>query len=192
MVDTAQCARSCTTNSARGRPLRDDRKGIVVDRVYHFTLKFAVPVRTTAPEDWIDRLAEAGSVDALVGTGIPGRLALEFDRSAANAHAALHSAVTDVQRAIPEARLIEAGPDYVGLTEIAELLGISRQAMRKIMSNNIESFPLPVHEGNPSIWHLKYVLDWMRQHQGRSIDENTEDVSTAAFRMNSVRRAAAA
>lgn len=54
--------------------------------------------------------------------------------------------------------MIEAGPDYVGLTEIAELLGISRQAMRKIMATNIEAFPLPVHEGNPSIWHLKNKL----------------------------------
>jgi predicted DNA-binding transcriptional regulator AlpA len=163
-----------------------------MDHIYQFNLKFAVPVRTTAPDDWIDRLAEAGCDDALVGTGMPGRLALEFDRAAADAHAALQSAVTDVQRAIPEARLIEAGPDYVGLTEIAELLGISRQAMRKIMSKNIESFPLPVHEGNPSIWHLKDVLDWMRQHQGRAIDEKTEDVSAAAFRMNSARRAVAA
>jgi len=56
------------------------------------------------------------------------------------------SAVPDVQRAIPGARLIEAGPDYVGLTEIAKLLGISRQAMRKVMAKNIETFPLPVHE----------------------------------------------
>lgn len=164
----------------------------MTDRTYQFTLKFAVPVRTIAPEDWIDRLAEAGCDDALVGTGMPGRLALVFDRSAADADAALQSAITDVQHAIPEARLIEAAPDYVGLTEIAELLGISRQAMRKIMSQNIESFPLPVHEGNPSIWHLKEVLDWMRQHQGRPIDKKTEDLSAAAYRMNSARRAVAA
>lgn len=73
--------------------------------------------------------------------------------------------------------MIEAGPDYVGLTEIAELLGISRQAMRKILTKNIETFPLPVHEGNPSIWHLKDVLGWMREEQGRAFDSAIEEVS---------------
>jgi len=163
-----------------------------MERTYEFSLKFAVPVRTTEPDDWIDRLAEAGCDDALIGTGIPGRLALEFDRLAPDADSALLSAVADVQRAIPEARLIEAGPDYVGLTEIAELLGISRQAMRKIMAKNIETFPLPVHEGNPSIWHLKDVLGWMRKEQGRAVDAAIEEVSAVACRVNSGRRAVAA
>lgn len=96
----------------------------------------------------------------------------------------LRSAVSDVQRAIPEALLIEAGPDYVGLTEIAELLGISRQAMRKTMAKNIETFPLPVHEGNPSLWHLKDVLMWMREEQGRAVDVRVEEVSVVACRVN--------
>ncbi|MEX2499759.1 MAG: DNA-binding protein [Wenzhouxiangellaceae bacterium] len=163
-----------------------------MERIYQFTLKFAVPVRTTEPDDWIDGLAETGCDDALVGTGTPGRLALEFDRTASDADSAMRSAVADVQRAIPEARLIEAGPDYVGLTEIAEFLDISRQAMRKIMAKNIEAFPLPVHQGNPSIWHLKDVLEWMRERQGRKIDAATEEVSVVAYRVNSNRRAVAA
>lgn len=163
-----------------------------MERTYEFTLKFAVPVRTAQPDDWIDRLAEAGCDDALIGTGIPGRLALDFDRVATDADSALRSAVADVQRAIPGARLIEAGPDYVGLSEIAELLGISRQAMRKIMAKNIETFPLPVHEGNPSIWHLKDVLGWMREEQGRAVDGVIEEVSAVAWRVNSGRGLVAA
>lgn len=163
-----------------------------MERNYEFTLKFAVPVRTAEPDDWIDSLADAGCDDALIGTGISGRLALEFDRTASDADSALHSAVEDVQRAIPEARLIEAGPDYVGLTEIAALLGISRQAMRKIMAKNIEAFPFPVHEGNPTIWHLKDVLDWMRKEQGREIDAPIEEVSVVAYKVNSTRPAVAA
>jgi len=163
-----------------------------MERTYEFTFKFAVPVRSAEPDDWIDSLAEAGCDDALIGTGIPGRLALEFDRVAPDANSALHSAVADVQRAIPEARLIEAGPDYVGLTEIAELLGISRQAMRKIMAKNIERFPLPVHEGNPSIWHLKDVLGWMREEQGRAVDAAVEEVAVVAWRVNLARRGAVA
>lgn len=163
-----------------------------MERTFEFTLKFAVPVRTAEPDDWIDRLADAGCDDALIGTGIAGRLALNFDRIATDADSALRSAVADVQRAIPEARLIEAGPDYVGLTEIAELLGISRQAMRKIMAKNIETFPLPIHEGSPSIWHLKDVLGWMREEQGRAVDAAIEEVSVVACRLNSGRRSVAA
>lgn len=163
-----------------------------MERIYRFTLKFAVPVRTIEPDDWVDRLAESGCDDALVGTGMPGRLALEFDRTASDADSALNSAVQDVQRAIPEARFIEAGPDYVGLTEIAALLGISRQAMRKIMAKNIEAFPFPIHEGNPTIWHLKDVLEWMRKEQGREIDASIEEVSVVARKVNSTRRAVAA
>jgi len=165
---------------------------MTMNRIYEFTLKFAVPVRTKEPDDWIDRLAEAGCDDALIGTGIPGRLALQFDRQASDAGSAIQSAVDDVQRAVPEARLIEAGPDYVGLTEIAALLGISRQAMRKIMAKNIETFPLPVHEGNPSIWHLQDVLVWMREAQGRESDAAVKEVAEVAFRVNLKRRAEAA
>ena len=163
-----------------------------MEHTYEFTLKFAVPVRTTEPDDWIDSLAEAGCHDALIGTGIPGRLALEFDRSASDADSALHSAIADVQRAIPEVRLIEVSPDYVGLTEIAELSGSSRQAIRKTMERNIATIPLPVHEGSPSIWHLKDVLEWLRQRQGRAVDHATEEISAAACRINASRCAIAA
>ncbi len=69
----------------------------------------------------------AGCDDALVGVGQPGRIALDFTREARSASEAVLSAIKDVQRAIPGARLIEAGPDYVGLTEVAEMVGVTRQ-----------------------------------------------------------------
>lgn len=51
-----------------------------------------------------------------MGVGQPGRLALEFTREAKSAQAAVGSALADVKRVIPTARLIEAAPDFVGLT----------------------------------------------------------------------------
>jgi len=63
--------------------------------------------------------------------------------------------------------------------------------MRKIMAKSIETFPLPLREGNPSIWHLKDVLGWMRREQGREIDAAIEEVSVVAWRVNSGRRVAA-
>ncbi|MNY01102.1 hypothetical protein D3C86_1336160 [compost metagenome] len=56
----------------------------------------------------VERLAEEGCDDALVGVGQPGRLALEFVREAPSAHGAIEVAIEDVGRAIPNARLIEA------------------------------------------------------------------------------------
>lgn len=56
----------------------------------------------------VERLAEEGCDDALVGDGQPGRLALEFVREAPSAHGAIEVAIEDVGRAIPNARLIEA------------------------------------------------------------------------------------
>lgn len=159
---------------------------------YEFTLKFAVPVRPDHPDDWVERLAEAGCDDALVGTGMAGRLALEFDREAENAEVALQSAIADVHRAVPEARLIEAGPDFVGLTEMADLLGISRQAMRKTVERYIDSFPLPVHEGNPSLWHLQDALEWLQRVQGRETEETLEEIARSAYALNRDRDAAAA
>ena len=56
----------------------------------------------------MDRLAEAGCDDALVGVGQPSRLALEFVREAASVHDAIEGAIEDVRRAVPNARLIGA------------------------------------------------------------------------------------
>ena len=44
----------------------------------------------------MDRFAEAGCDDALVGIGQPGRLALEFVREVSSAHDAIEGAIEDV------------------------------------------------------------------------------------------------
>lgn len=47
-------------------------------------------------------------------------------REVSNAREAVGSALADVRRAVPDAKLIEATPDLVGLTDVAELMGVSR------------------------------------------------------------------
>jgi hypothetical protein len=59
---------------------------------------------------------EAGCDDALVGTGQPGHIALEFRREAFSAEQALVSALSDVKKAIPCARLLEVTPAVVRMT----------------------------------------------------------------------------
>lgn len=102
----------------------------------------------------VERLGDAGCDDTLVGIGQPGRLALEFTREAADAGAAVRSALADVHRTAPSARLIEMTPDLLELTDVAEIVGVSRQNMRKLMLAHPESFPVPVHVGSASIWQL--------------------------------------
>jgi len=129
---------------------------------YTFTLKYQLTDDDRDPDALVERLCEAGCDDALVGIGQPGRLALEFTREAADADEAVRSALADVRRAAPTARLIEVAPDLVGLTDVADIVGVSRQNMRKLMLAHPGSFPAPVHEGSASIWHLADVLDWLQ------------------------------
>ena len=55
----------------------------------------------------VERLGEAGCDDAMIGVGQPGRIALRFTREAESAKHAIVSALVDVKKAIPAAKLIE-------------------------------------------------------------------------------------
>ncbi len=74
-----------------------------------FTLRFQLAEQDADHDELVERLGAVGCDDALVGIGQPGRIALEFLREAASAEAALASALADVVRAVPSARLIKNG-----------------------------------------------------------------------------------
>lgn len=151
---------------------------------YIFTLKYQLADHDSDPDALVERLGAAGCDDALVGVGQPGRLALEFIREAGSAEEAMRSALADVKAAIPSARLIEASPDLVGLTDVAELVKVSRQAMRKLMLTHRATFPVPVHEGSASVWHLAEVLDWLWERGGHEIDAGVLEVAQVALEVN--------
>ncbi|MFQ5548969.1 MAG: helix-turn-helix transcriptional regulator, partial [Woeseia sp.] len=154
---------------------------------YDFTLRFALGRPDADPESCLERLASEGCDDALIGLGSGGRIALNFTRRASSASDAVSSAVSDVKRAVPDAKLIEVGPDLVGLTDIAELLGFTRQNMRKLMIRNDTDFPLPVHDGKPAIWHLSTVLAWLKEKKPYPIDETLLDVARVSMQCNLLR-----
>lgn len=151
---------------------------------YEFTLKFRLPDVNADPEQFIDALAEAGCDDATVGIGQQGRIALGFTREAANALEAIVSAVQAVKGAIPGAELVEASPDFVGLTDVADLVGCSRQNIRKLMISNLATFPAAVHEGSQAFWHLRPILAWFSETQKREIDRSLIEVSEVTMRVN--------
>lgn len=151
---------------------------------FTFTLKYQLGQRDCEPNTLVERLGAAGCDDALVGTGIPGRLALEFTREAHDANEAVQSALADVRRAVPSAELIEVSPDLVGLTDVAQIVGVSRQNMRKLMLAHPDSFPAPVHEGSASIWHLADVLSWLQAKGGYQVALDILAVARVALQVN--------
>lgn len=156
---------------------------------YTFTLKYKLAAQDCDLDAIVERLGEAGCDDATIGVGQPGRLALVFSREGTSALEALVSALGDIKEAVPSARLVEAGPDFVGLTDVAEIAGVSRQNMRKLMLSHAVEFPPPVHEGSASVWHLSDVLDWLNSRGGYDIDAEVFDVARSAKQINLAKEA---
>jgi len=150
---------------------------------YEFTLRYSHPDSGVPTDRRLERLAEEGCDDALAGIGHSGRIALAFSREAGSAREAVLGAIADVRRAMPDARLIEAAPDLVGLTDVADTMGFSRQNMRKLMFGRSDA-PAPVHDSKPSLWHLAHVLEWLRTDRGYNVPPALLELSTVTMQVN--------
>lgn len=151
---------------------------------YTFALTFALGARAADTDDLIERLGAAGCDDAVVGVGRLGRLALEYAREAEDATRAVGSAVADVRSALPDAVLIEASPDLVGLTDVASLLGVTRQNVRKPIVSCDAPEPVPVHAGKPTIWRLAGVLRWLAREKRYPVPPELLGVAEATLQVN--------
>jgi hypothetical protein len=154
---------------------------------YTFTLTFNLAHRGDDPGKFLDALFEAGCDDSSVGIGQHGMIGLDFTRSAASAVEALRSAIRNARTAIPGAVLVHAGPDLVGLTEMAEIFGFSRQNMRKYATGQSaahDMFPAPAIMGEPSLWHLAEIASWLRLNTTVQPAPDVLEVSKAAARIN--------
>jgi len=156
-------------------------------KAYEFTLKFSLQNEAENPAEYIEKLGTAGCDDALVGIGQNGRIALNFVRESTSAYEAIVSAIADVKKAIPGSKLVEATPDIVGLTDVADLLGFTRQNMRKLMINSGSAFPQPFHEGKPAIWHLANILLWLKEHRNYKIEDTMIDIAITNMQFNLVK-----
>ena len=105
---------------------------------YEFKLSFKIAASEGDHDQIMMKLADADCTDALVGLGVGGHVSLEFIREANSALEAMLQAIEDVRQALPSAQLIEACPDLVGLTDVADIVGVSRQNMRKLMITHAE------------------------------------------------------
>jgi hypothetical protein len=141
---------------------------------YEFVLRFQLPADSDHPDQFLDCLYEAGCADAIVGVGLPGYIALDFSREAKNADEAVKSAISDVQKAIPAAKLLEVAPDLLNTTEIADLVSvqvgkITRQAMRKYAFGQIAKvksrFPAVAVSSSSPLWHVDEVISWLVENK---------------------------
>lgn len=152
---------------------------------YEFELTFKLP-QGKEPDQYFVAL-EISCSDAMIGTGQTGHMAFDFTRESKSAYDAIVSAVVDVKKAIPEALLVEATPDFVGLTDVADLLGFSRQYMRKLMVKSGTTFPSPIHEGKSSIWHLSNILTWLKENKKYEVEDTLIDVATINKKFNLIK-----
>jgi hypothetical protein len=153
---------------------------------YEFTLKFQLADAQIDPDQYVDKLYINGCDDALVGIGRKGQVSLQFIREANSASLAVMSALSDVHRAIPEAKLIEASPDYAGVSEVAQLLRCTRQNMRVLIERASDA-PPPVHEGTSSLWHLIDLLTWLKDSKAYTISPALLEMAQLTRLLNSVR-----
>ena len=157
--------------------------------LYEFVLTFRFTPADAAPEAFLDALFEAGCDDATVGTGRPGMIGIQFAREALSAEEAMASAIAGVRKAIPGAVLVEAGPDLVNLTDVAQLVGCTKQNIRKYASGEARRtgevpFPVPVVTSATSLWHFAEVAAWLRRHAGMQVSESVTEVAKAAAKVN--------
>jgi predicted DNA-binding transcriptional regulator AlpA len=151
---------------------------------YQFTLHFRLAHAVELNDADLDRLFEAGCDDANVGLGNPGHVALAFCRKADTASEALEIATSQVLSALLNAELTEAAPDLGGLSDVAELVEVSRQNLRKLMLNHPADFPAPTHAGSTLLWNMAEVLYWLEQRAGYSLAPGLLETTRATWATN--------
>jgi len=157
---------------------------------YDFILNFNLPDIPVNLDNFLETLATEGCDDALIGIGKKGRIALNFIRESSSATEAVYSAIRDVKRAIPQAVLTEVSPDFVSLTEVAKLLGCTRQNIRNLIIKDELNSPQPIYGGTPSIWHLSDILHWLYEEKNyrNRIDPNLLELSKVNKDFNIARK----
>jgi hypothetical protein len=70
------------------------------------------------------------------------------------------------------------------VTEVAEFVGRTRQNIRKLLLTCAAYTPAPVHEGNPSLWHLADLLVWLKDQKSYSIQTDLMDLAWTNKQVN--------
>lgn len=157
-----------------------------VTHTYEFEVLFKLNHPDQDPEECLGALLENGCDDATPGIGRKGYILLNFDREAETALEAVSSAIRDAQNALPDAELVEVGPDLVGVTDLAFLLEQTRQNVRHLMQVHSHTLPDPVKSGSgqtsADVWHLSELLHWLAGF--RDVNPLLKEVSQVTHLVN--------
>lgn len=80
------------------------------ESIHRFTLRFSLPEYMDG-EAAVQALGQAGLDDVLAGIGMPGRIALDFDRPGSDRDRVIQMAMIEVLRALPDVKLMAAEAD---------------------------------------------------------------------------------
>lgn len=115
-----------------------------------------------------------------------GILEADFDREAACFQAAVLSAITDLQRVFPEARLLRVDPDdLVTLSGIAHRVGRTHESIRLFAAGRRGPGGFPPCagrlEGRTQVWRWHDVVQWFEQSLGADVPEGANAAFLAAL-----------
>ena len=147
--------------------------------IFEFTITFAIPEKKWDIDDISDKIFASGFNDALVLMGIRGIIGLDVFRESPAAEKAIETAFDDVTKVFPDAVFLDVKPDLVSISDIATLVGQSRQNLRKLVE-----FPPPTITGPKPYWHLYQVIKWYEKRRMIPFSKNTIETSKAAWIFN--------
>ena len=138
-------------------------KEMAMAEAFEFELVFGIPEDAFDPYLLSDAVFAAGFEDALVGTGIPGLLAVEIEVEGGDGEQAILDAARRLLATLPKgSRLREVRPDLVSLADVAERLSVTRQSLQQ------RRMPPPTQGGLYRIDEVARVLaDAMQPVEGR-------------------------
>ncbi|QIK14458.1 DNA-binding protein [Leclercia sp. 29361] len=130
--------------------------------LYNFTLTLSGVTHET--EGLEDALYESGCEDALI-CAYGNSVYVEFDREAGSLDEAISSAVNNIESAAIGAIVESVDSALVGLSDIAEMTHMSRQAIAMLKDGTRGSgdFPCPIQriKGQSPLWDWGDVAHWL-------------------------------
>ncbi len=153
---------------------------------YQFQLVFLLHPNEDA-EQHLDALFEAGCDDGLMSIGKAGYLAADFTRESVTAYEAIKTAIKNITKAIPHAKLIKAGPYIANLSEMANLFGCTKQNLSKYArgeSLKKESFPCPIISGKVDYWYVLDIASWFYKQDKINIQKQDIEALKAIHDLN--------
>lgn len=153
-------------------------------KCYEFSLRFDISSCCKNDDQIDDSLFEAGCDDALVRHGRGGEINITFERQSSTALNAMLEAQQQVLLALPQAKLLEVKPDFVGPTDIARVYSLSRQRVQALVNTKLSHVHPLTHVGNTQIFRLANVIDALDSQGRHHADPAIRETATAAMELN--------